>query len=184
MEITLNEFLNLNIKDEVFIIETDTVYGLGTLMNSKAGAERICEIKGRDMSKHFSLLVSNLHQVEALTKNYFNVIDLCNEHWPGALTIIFKKSDLVPNFVSSDDTVGLRMPDNDNTLKVLEKFGPMIMTSVNKSGEEAITKYNDCLKYIDKVDYIIKGKDLNGIPSTVYDAVTDKVLREGSVKIL
>ena len=76
------------------------------------------------------------------------------------------------------------MPDNDKTLKALERFGPMIMTSLNKSGEPAITKYSDCLKYIEKVDYIIKGNDLNGVPSTVYDAINDKVLREGSVKIL
>ena len=184
MEITLEEFLKLDIKDEVFVIETDTVFGLGTLVGSEAGARRIYEIKGRDSSKHFSLLVSNLNQVEELTKNFESTIDLCNKYWPGALTIIFKKSDKVPSYVSSDDTVGLRMPDNDKTLKALERFGPMIMTSLNKSGEPAITKYSDCLKYIEKVDYIIKGNNLNGVPSTVYDAINDKVLREGSVKIL
>ncbi|MBP5343411.1 threonylcarbamoyl-AMP synthase [bacterium] len=183
MEISINDFLNKELKDEVFIIETDTVYGLGALLNSKEGANRILKIKERNQEKHFSLLVSNLDQVSQLTTNYKEVIDLLNRYWPGALTIIFKKSELVPNYVSSDDTVGLRMPDNEKTLKVLEKFGPMIMTSLNKSGEPAITKYSDCLKYLDKVDYIVKGEDLNGIPSTVYDAEKGITLREGSIKI-
>ncbi len=183
MEIDIEDFLKLNLKDEVFIIETDTVYGLGALMNSEKAAQRIKDIKNRGSEKYFSLLVSNMKQVDELTVNSFDSYALINEHWPGALTIIFKKSDKVKEYISPSDTVGLRMPDCKKTLKVLDKFGPMIMTSLNKSGEPPITKYIDALKYLDKVDYIVKGKDLSGIPSTVYDAINGKVLREGSVKI-
>ena len=183
MEISIEEFLKLNLKDEVFIIETDTVYGLGALMTSEKAAKRIIEIKNRGKDKYFSLLVSNLAQVDDLTKDSFDSYGLINEYWPGALTIIFKKSEKVNDYISPSDTVGLRMPDCKKTLKAIEKFGPMIMTSLNESGEPPITKYSDALKYIDKVDYIVKGKDLSGIPSTVYDAINDKVLREGSVKI-
>ena len=57
MIISLEEFLALNLKDEVFIIETDTVYGLGCLMNSLEGAKRILKIKNRPEEKHFSILV-------------------------------------------------------------------------------------------------------------------------------
>ena len=183
MEITIDEFLKLNIKDEVFIIETDTVYGLGCLMGSSIAAKKILDIKKRSKSKHFSLLVSNINQVDELTLNYRDSIDLINKYWPGALTIIFKKSSLVPSYVSSDDTVGLRMPDNEKTLKAIEKFGPMIMTSLNESGEAPIIKYEDTLKYKNIVDYIVKGLDLNSIPSTVYDAINNKVLRQGTIKI-
>lgn len=183
MEISIEEFLKLNIKDEVFIIETDTVYGLGALLKSEIGAKKILKIKHRSINKHFSLLVSNLNQVDDLTTNYHDSIDLINKYWPGALTIIFKKSDKVPPYVSGDDTVGLRMPDNDKTLKAIEKFGPLIMTSLNESGEDAITKYSDALKYLDSVDYIVKGEDLCSLPSTVYDAINNKVLRKGSIKI-
>ena len=59
------------------------------------------------------------------------------------------------------------MPNNENVLKALEVHGPMIMTSLNISGEEPIIKYNDCLKFIDDVDYIVKGKDLSGIPFSI-----------------
>jgi len=183
MIISIDDFLKLDLKDEVFIIETDTVYGMGCLYKSEVGAKRILEIKNRSNEKFFSLLVSNLDQVSKLTKSYEESLDIMNEYWPGALTIIFNKSDEVGQYISPLDTVGLRMPDNDKTIKVLEKFGPMIMTSVNKSGDPAITKFNDCLKFDGLVDYIIKGEDLNGMPSTVYDAVNNKVLRQGSVLI-
>ena len=183
MEITIEEFLKLNLKDEVFIIETDTLYGIGALMNSEKAAKRIMEIKNRGEEKFFSLLVSNMVQVDDLTIDSIDSYDLIDKYWPGALTIIFKKSDKVASYISKNETVGLRMPDCKKTLKAIEKFGPMIMTSLNKSGEPPVTKYEDVIKYIDKVDYIVKGKDLSGIPSTVYDAINNKVLREGSVKI-
>ena len=56
MILDIDEFLKLNLKDEVFIIETDTVYGIGCLYNSIKGAKRILEIKNRPESKYFSLL--------------------------------------------------------------------------------------------------------------------------------
>ena len=183
MIITIDELLNMNLKDEVFVIETDTVDGIGCLYNSKIGADRILKIKNRPGDKHFSILVSNYNQVENLTQNYSESKDLLNIYWPGAVTFIFSKSNNVPEFISNDDTIGLRMPNNPNTLKALDKFGPMIMTSLNKSGEPSITKYKDVLKFEDVVDFIVKGDDLKDLPSTVYDIKNKKVLRQGSVRI-
>lgn len=183
MIITIDELLNMNLKDEVFIIETDTVYGLGCLYNSEIGAERISQIKNRPGDKHYSLLVSNMSQVEKLATDYTDSIDLLNKYWPGAITFIFKKSSNVPSFVSGDDTIGLRMPNNSKTLKALDKFGPMIMTSLNKSGEPSIIKYSDALKFEGCVDFIVKGNDLFDQPSTVYDIKSKKVLRQGGVRI-
>ena len=178
----INECLKLNIKDEVFIIETDTVYGLGCLYNSEAGAKRIMDIKHRDSSKNFCVLVSSLSQAKELSLN-FKDSDLIEKYWPGAVTFIFKKSEKVKDFVTKLETVGIRMPDDEVTLKLIDKFGPMIMTSLNNSGEPPVVKYSDALKFEDKVDFIVSGKDLSGVPSTIYDIENKKVLRQGSVII-
>lgn len=183
MILDIDEFLKLNLKDEVFIIETDTVYGIGCLYNSIKGAKRILEIKNRPESKYFSLLVSNMDQVSMLTKDSDKYLDLTNKYWPGAVTFIYSKSDKVGQHITSNDTVGIRMPDSKKTLKIIEHFGPIIMTSLNKSGEPAITKFSDVIKYERVVDYIIKGDDLSGIPSTVYDLKNNKTLRVGSIII-
>ncbi len=183
MEISIKDFLKLDIKDEVFIIETDTVYGIGCLYSSEIGAKRIMDIKGRDESKFFSLLVSNMYQVEELTTDSKKYIDITDKYWPGAITFIYTKSDKVRDYISKTDTVGLRMPASPKVLRLMEKFGPIIMTSLNKSGEKPLTKYSDTLKYVGTVDYIIQGSDLSGIPSTVYDLKNKKTLREGSIHI-
>ena len=183
MIITLDEILKMDLKDEVFIIETDTVYGLGCLYNSKAGADRILKIKNRPKEKHFSLLVSNLEQVSSLALDFNDSIPLIKKYWPGAVTFIFRKSALVSEFVSEDETIGLRMPNSTVTLKALDKFGPMIMTSLNKSGEPSITSFEDALKFEKDVDFIVKGGNLHDLPSTVYDIKNHKILRQGSVII-
>ncbi|MCR5741943.1 MAG: threonylcarbamoyl-AMP synthase [Gammaproteobacteria bacterium] len=179
----INEALNLKLKDEVFVIETDTVYGLGCLYNSLVGSNRIMEIKNRSKAKVFSILVSNLDQVKSLSIDSDKYNEYFKKYWPGAVTFILKKSDLVKDFVCPFDTVGLRMPDDKLTLEFLEKHGPMIMTSLNYSGEDPVLTFSDALKYEDKVDFIIKGKDLNSIPSTVYDLINKKTIREGNIKI-
>ena len=183
MIIDVNELLKMDLKDEVFVIETDTVYGLGCLYNSKAGAERIMEIKKRSASKNFCVLVSNLDQVNELATNANDVMPLLKKYWPGAVTFIFKKSIKVEDFVTKLETVGLRMPDDSLTLKVIDKFGPLIMTSLNNSGEPPVVKFNDTKAFESEVDFIVKGKDLNSLPSTIYDIENKKVLRQGSVEI-
>lgn len=183
MIIELEDFLKLNIKDEVFIIETDTVYGMGCLYNSEAGAHKISNIKNRDNIKRYSLLVSDFKQVKDLTNNSEEYYDILNKYWPGAVTFIFDKSELVKDYISKDKTVGLRMPDNERTLKVIDRFGPLIMTSVNKSGDPAIVNFNDTLVFENEVDYIVRGKDLTNIPSTVYDLFNKKTIREGTIKL-
>lgn len=183
MIISIDEFLKMNIKDKVFIIETDTVYGIGCLYQSKKAVLRINEIKNRASGKFYSLLVSNYKQVEDLTLNSADAKELMDEYWPGALTIIFNKSSKVEDYITSNNTVGLRMPNSVNALKALEKFGPMVMTSLNKSGEAPLVKFEDCLKFEDEVDFIIKGKDLSGKPSTVYDFTNNKILRNGDIVI-
>ena len=86
---------------------------------------------------------------------------------------------------SSDlfNTVGVRIPDDPIALKILELTGPMAVTSLNISTEPAVLKFEDTLSFLNIVDYIVKGDDLSGISSTVYDVKNCNILRQGSVKI-
>ena len=182
MIISVNDFLNLDIKDEVFVIETDTVYGIGCLLNSKIGVERIYHIKGREFTKPLAVLCSNVSQVESLVYNVSDFKEITNKYWPGPLTLVFKKKDTVGNFVTSNfDTVGIRIPNNDICLKIMDKFGPIVMTSLNKSHEKEVVRFCDTVNFINDVDYIVEGHDLENIPSTVYDTINKKVLRQGKI---
>ncbi len=183
MEISVFDLLEKDLKDEVIVFQTDTVYGIGCKIDSVKGVDRIYDIKKRDGKKPLAVLCANLEQVKSVVSD-FSVAEHLVNYWPGALTLIVPKNELIGDFITSGyNTVGVRIPNDKIALKVLEEFGPMAVTSLNLSTEPAILKYYDALHYVDKVDYIIRGNDLNSISSTVYDCINKKTIRDGEIKI-
>ena len=184
MIITKDELLKYDLCEKVIAIETDTVYGLGCLLNSKNAIKRIFDIKKRDVHKPLAVLVSNLNQVKDLIVNFDEYKEYFVKYWPGAITFICPKSKMVDYDITSNlETVGLRMPNDKKLLSIIEHFGPLVMTSLNISSEEPILKFKDALVFENKVDFLVKGNDLSNIPSTVYDLVNKKTLRKGSIDI-
>ena len=184
MIISLEKLLDLNLKDEVIVFQTDTVYGVGCLINSEIGVNKIYEIKKREKRNPLAVLCSSVEQVKELVEKF----ELGEKHallfWPGALTLIFPKKDLIGDFITSGlGTVGVRIPKDKTALRILEKFGPMAVTSLNLSSEPPILKYQDTLVFDNDVDFIVEGTDLSSVSSTVYDVVSQKVLRQGTIKI-
>ena len=184
MRITLNGLLQKEIKDEVIIFQTDTVYGIGCLLDSKLGVEKIYNIKRRESKKPLAVLCGNIEQVKELVKDFSSGEELANNFWPGALTLVFYKTDAVGDFVTSGmETVGVRIPNDETARMILNNFGPMAVTSLNISSEPAILKFSDAIRFEEEVDYLVEGKDLSSLSSTVYDCVNKKVLRMGDISI-
>lgn len=174
----------------VFAYPTDTVWGIGCLVNSDMGTQKIYEIKKRDEKKPLILLGASIegfepyiHTMPEIAKN------LANFYWPGALTIIVKKSSAVPNLVTSGfDTVGLRVPNHPVLREFLSYTGVIASTSANLSGEPASTTYNETKASIgNKMDFILPDFDIKakGLASTVVLVENEilKVLRQGEIKI-
>lgn len=184
MIIDVKKLLEKEIKDEVIIFQTDTVYGIGARLSSPKGIERIYEIKQRDFKNPLAVLCGDLNQVKALVKNYDEAEDLVTSYWPGALTLIFDKSELVPNSVTRGlDTVGIRIPNDPIALDILRTFGPMAVTSLNISKQPPLTTYKDAMLFEAQVDYLVSGGDTAKLASTVYDVKNKRVLRQGIISI-
>jgi L-threonylcarbamoyladenylate synthase len=184
MIISKEKALKLDMKNKIIVFPTDTVYGIGCLYNDIKSIQRIYDIKNRDYSKPMVILCSSLEEVKPLIKDAAEIREDLTKFWPGKLTIIFFKSDLVYDIISAGkNTVGIRIPNNDISLSILKQYGPMVVTSLNQSNEPPITNFSDVLKYENIVDYIVNGGDLDSLPSTVYDSTTNKVLRQGDVII-
>ena len=66
MIISLDELLKLDLKDEVIVFQTDTVYGIGCLINSRIGVNKIYEIKNRENKSPLAVLCANINQVKSL----------------------------------------------------------------------------------------------------------------------
>lgn len=177
----------------VVIFPTDTVYGIGTLPEKKY-VEKIYKIKKRDYSKKIIALISNKENlyklIDETEENIDKISEIMNTYWPGDLTIIFKaKKDFVEKFDETMDTIGIRIPNNEIALNIIENVGGVVLTtSANLSGEEAPKKYENIKKEIlEKVDISIKNnfenEKLLGIPSTIIKYENEKIelIREGNI---
>ncbi|MFP4078523.1 MAG: L-threonylcarbamoyladenylate synthase [Bacillota bacterium] len=184
MELTKEALLKKDLEGKVIIFKTDTVYGIGALLNDEAAIERIYAIKKRDKKNPLAVLVDNEETARRLVKEPSKVLPFMRKYWPGALTLVTRKSDEVSDSVTrGKDTVGIRMPDDPDALSILSHFGPMAVTSLNLSSEPPVLNYQDALAFKASVDYIVKGNDLDSIASTVYDVDRDVVLRQGSITV-
>lgn len=184
MILNQNNFLDFDLQGKVIVFPTDTVYGIGCLYKDKESIKKIYDIKNRDYSKPMVILCADMKQIREVIKEDQEIPNRIKKHWPGALTIIVFKNEKIYDIITSGrNTVGVRIPSNPISLRLLKKHGPMVVTSLNLSNEPAVLKYKDALNFEDLVDYVIEGEDLNSPPSTVYDLTSNKVLRQGEIII-
>ncbi len=186
--ITVQDLLTKDIKGKVVCFPTDTVYGVGALIDDIDGINKIYNLKNRDKSKPLAVLTSTKNIDKYVLSINSNAKQLMNLYWPGALTLIFKKSNMINDIVTSNlDTVGLRMPNSKVALQILNHFGLMATTSVNISGKEPLNDINEIIKYFsDDIDYLVVDKEeTSNVSSTIIDVTTDtfKVIRQGDIKL-
>jgi len=157
----------------VIIFPTETVYGVGGLAASEAAVKRMYEIKKRPAGKPFQILISDLSQLNELTDEVSEKAkELIAKHWPGPLTLIFKKK-------GGRSTIGIRMPDHPLLQQLIRLTGPLASSSANLSGEPDPTSADE-VKI--EADLLLDGDKCKfGDPSTVIDVSVDppKVLRKG-----
>ena len=140
----------------IVVFPTETVYGIGTNGLDKEAVERLYKIKERPLNKPISLLVSDFEMIEKVAKNISEIeYKIMKKFFPGPLTIILNKKDIVPDIVTSGgNTVGIRIPKEEITRKLIEYAGvPIAAPSANISGkpsgidlQEIIKEYKDPFK--------------------------------------
>ena len=169
---------------------TETVYGLGANGLDEEAARKIFLAKGRPQDNPLILHVYSIDQVKGLVEYIPNIAVKCMEKfWPGPLTILFKKSQLVPSVITAGlDTVAIRMPRHPIALKLIELSGvPIAAPSANLSGKPSPTLASHVIEdLMGKIDMIIDGGSTGvGLESTVLDLSGDipMILRPGGVTL-
>lgn len=185
--------LNQTLKNGgVIAFVTDTVWGIGCLPTNKKAVDKIYEIKGRDRSKPLILMSNDIQNLYPYVENVSDTAkNLIEKHFPGALTLIFEKSEkTLPFITSNQNTVGVRVPDNQIFKKLCGNIDGNVLatTSANLSNQTSAKTYEEAQDFIGAyVDYVIKdfGYEAKGLESTVALATTDdiKILRQGAVII-
>ena len=169
---------------------TETVYGLGANGLNPEAVRKIFQAKGRPQDNPLILHVYNKSQVIPLVKSISKEVEkLMEKFWPGPLTILFKRSNLVPDIITGGlDTVAIRMPNNPIALKLIELSDvPLAAPSANTSGKPSPTSATHVIEDLyGKIDLIIDGGDTGiGVESTVLDMSGDvpMILRPGGISI-
>lgn len=186
-KIKLEDLLKLDITNKVICFPTDTVYGVGCKIDDLDSIKRIFEMKKRDGKKPLAILCTNKSQIEKYVKiNDEKTITLMDKYWPGALTIIFEKTNLIDDEITcGKNTVAFRSPDSEISQRILETFGLMPTTSVNFSGMKELNSVDEIEEaFSDYIDYIVTdNQPLSKTPSTIYDSISSKVVRVGKIII-
>ena len=172
----------------VIAVPTETVYGLAGNALDKIALNTIFEIKERPL---FNPLIIHTDSIKSAQKYaVFNhlALKLAEIFWPGPLTMILPKKNIVPDLVTANlDSVAIRCPHNQTFRRLLERLSyPLAAPSANPFGYISPTsaEHVNC-SLGDKLDYILNGDKCDiGLESTIVDLRSlnePKILRPGPI---
>lgn len=175
---------------ELVAIPTETVYGLAANALREESVQRIYEVKGRPSNNPLIVHISDLSELEPLTTSVpASAYRLAERYWPGPLTLVLPKSELISPTISGGlDTVAVRMPAHPIARELIRLSGcPLAAPSANLSGKPSPTTVQHVLEDFDgKIAAIVDGGDCTiGVESTVLSLHTHppRLLRPGGVTL-
>ncbi|NLK21832.1 MAG: threonylcarbamoyl-AMP synthase [Epulopiscium sp.] len=169
---------------------TETVYGLGANALNEKSIKKIFSAKGRPSDNPLIVHISSIKELSLLVCAIpDNARILVEKFWPGPLTLVFPKSEAIPEAITGGlSTVAIRFPRNEIARRLIEYSGvPIAAPSANTSGKPSPTRASHVIEDLDgKVDMILDGGSVEvGLESTVVDISGEipMVLRPGGITI-
>lgn len=177
-------------KAEVVAFPTETVYGLGANAYDENAVKKIFRLKGRPQDNPLIVHISNKSQIKILAESVSETAKkLIDEYFPGPLTVILKKNEVIPDAVTAGlDSIAVRMPSSVPAHEFIKSCGvPIAAPSANISGSPSSTTFRHVLEdFKGKVPCILIGPQSRfGLESTVIDCTGDipAVLRPGVITV-
>lgn len=168
---------------ELVVYPTETVYGLGADALDSEAVDRVFEAKGRPRSNPLSMAVPDVESAA----QYADLTDrerrFVREFLPGPVTVVVEAGDEVPDELTAGrDRVGVRIPDHETALSLLERVAPITATSANRSGEPSVRRIAVLDPEIrEAVEYVLDGGETGGTESTVVDVERREIHRRGAL---
>lgn len=169
------------------VFPTDTVYGIGTTPFEAAAIDRLYAVKGRPTSKGIPILLADPAALDAIAGAIPPLAyTLIARYWPGPLTLIVPRAPHLPDAISPNDNIAVRIPDHEITRALIrEAGGAVATTSANLSGQPpfrngaaAMTAFNGLVPII-----LDDGPSPGDRPSTIVDCTTatPQIVRVGPI---
>lgn len=176
-------------RGDLVVLPTDTVYGVGADAFAPAAVARLLAAKGRGREMPPPVLVATRATLHALATDIPRWVQpLVDAFWPGPLTLVCRdQPSLQWDLGDTRGTVAVRMPDHSVALAVLERTGPMAVSSANTTGRPAAGDADQAEAMLgEKVAvYVDAGPTEGREPSTIIDATGDqpRLLRLGALSV-
>lgn len=172
----------------VMILPTDSIYAIVCDALNPKTIERVCRLKGINPEKsNLSILCSSISMASEYAKIENKAFGILRNHTPGPFTVLMRASSSLPKAFKNRKTVGVRIPDNNIALRVVERLGhPLLSTSVEFDDEDyAVSPGLIGENYSNSVDVMIEGAEGDTVPSTVIDCTGDDplIVRQGKGEI-
>lgn len=173
----------------IIIFPTDTVYAYGCDINDKRAIERLYHIKRIPKNKPLSFIFSDISEISQYVRNVSDqAFKIMKKAFPGPYTFIFQASKLVPKIaITNQKTIGVRIPDNNIALELVQALGHPIMTASvsTKEGDYVIDPVDLDKEYRNAVDMILSCGPKASDPSTVVDFSGGdiRIIRKGKGKL-
>ena len=177
------------LKDDLLIgLPTETVYGLAALASRPKAIAKIFQVKARPTSHPLILHLANYRQLEKWARNIPAYVEvLCNNFWPGPLTIVLQRTERVCDEITgARETVAIRVPNNQVALNLLKKLDDgLVAPSANRFGKVSPTSAKHVVDDLgDEVALVLDGGNSEiGVESTILDCTrsSPQILRLGAI---
>jgi L-threonylcarbamoyladenylate synthase len=176
-------------RGDLVVIPTDTVYGIGADAFDADAVKALLAAKGRGRDMPPPVLVSAATTVDALATDLPDYARaLIDSFWPGPLTLVCRQqASLQWDLGDTRGTVAIRMPDHEVALAVLERTGPLAVSSANKTGRPAALDADEAAEMLgeDVAVFVDAGPVTGGGASTIVDVTgtQGRVLRRGALSL-
>jgi L-threonylcarbamoyladenylate synthase len=181
---SIDEVVALLGAGSVVAIPTDTVYGLAARLDDDASVERLFAAKGRPASVPIAVLCATTEGAMGVATAWPpSAATLAQRYWPGPLTQIIDADRALVTRLGSVRGVGVRVPSDALCAAVLERTGPLAVTSANRHGEQPATTAAAVLAVVVGIAGVLDGGMRDGAVSTVVDLTgpTPVIVRDGAV---
>ncbi|WP_420553397.1 L-threonylcarbamoyladenylate synthase [Tenacibaculum aiptasiae] len=145
-------------KGEIILYPTDTVWGIGCDATDTKSVKRIFEIKNREESKSLIILVDSIEMLQQYIDEIpEDALKILKENKKPTTIIYNNPKGLAKNTIASNNTVAIRIPDDEFCKQLIKKFGkPIVSTSANISGEPTAKSFSEISNAIlNSVDYVV-----------------------------
>ncbi len=184
----MNEEINKALKTlkegGLILYPTDTVWGIGCDATNKEAVKKIFNLKKRHDSKALICLVADDRMLKKYVKKIpevaYDILDVSED----PITIIYDEAqNLAENLIADDNTIAIRIPNNDFCFQLLRRFnGAIVSTSANISGFQTPKSFKEISQEVLKgVDYVVNlhHEKICSKPSSII-----KLSNDGQVKVI